>query len=173
MLKRRISLSKSLAIIGAAVTLGLPSLLWAQSWQESRPLEVARSHLAATTLNDEIYVAGGSGLLGPEGSFELYDPLSDYWIPLPSMPGGREQFGMAASGKRIYVSGGFMADGALLGNEELWSFEPDMRQWTKEADMPAPRAAHSMIAIGDKLYVFGGIGGLLKDVFVYDVAGRK
>jgi N-acetylneuraminic acid mutarotase len=154
--------------------LAIPTTLSAEEgWQDSKPIEVARSHLNATTFHDEIYVAGGAGLLGPEGAFELYDPLSDYWMPLPSLPGGREQFGMAASANRIFVSGGFMSDGAFLGNIELWSYEPEMRQWNKEPDMPGSRAAHSMVTVDDKLYVFGGIGDKLKDSFVFDLAERK
>lgn len=157
-----------------AVTLFLSVAASAQgSWRENRPMENGRSHLAAATIGEEVYVAGGAGVLGPVDAFELYDSIADFWIPLPTLPGGREQFGMAATGGKIFISGGFVKDQSGRASSELWIFETQSDQWRKALDMPSARAGHVMVAVGAKLYVMGGLSSEDTSIFIFNTATAK
>ena len=161
-------------LVVLAVALFFGSAALAQgSWRENRPMENGRSHLAAATIGEEVYVAGGSGLLGPLDAFELYDPIADFWIPLPTLPGGRERFGMAATGASVFLSGGYVSNASGGPSSELWIFETQSSQWRQAPDMPSARVGHVMVAVGAKLYVIGGIGSGDKNIFVFDTATAK
>ncbi len=158
-----------IAVLAACMFLGSDALAQA-GWREKGPMEKGRSHLAAAVIDGEIYVAGGTGVLGPLDIFELYDPIADYWIPLPALPGGREQFGMAAAAGKVFVSGGYIKDKSGSPNAELWIYRPEEGQWREGPDMPAARAGHVLVAMGGKLYVFGGIGKQATAVYAFDVS---
>lgn len=159
-------------LVGFLVFGAMPAVQ-AEGWSDHRRLEVARSHLSATTFNGEIYVAGGAGLIGPQDVFELYDPIADFWVPLPSLPGGREQFGMTSAAGRIYMSGGFTAEANGGAGDDFWSFDPNQLIWQAEPKMPGARAGHTLAAAGNSLYVIGGSGGGTSSTLVFDVETRK
>ncbi len=161
-----------LVVLAATLFFGTAALAQG-SWRENRPMESGRSHLAAATIGEEVYVAGGAGVLGPVDAFELYDPIADFWIPLPTLPGGREQFGMAATGGKVFVSGGFVNDQSGRASSELWIFETQSSQWRKALNMPSARAGHVMVAVGAKLYVMGGLGSEDTSIFIFDTATAK
>ena len=161
------------ALLAGAASLSPLSQATADSWTEHRQLEVARSSLRAVTFNDEIYVAGGAGLLGPQDVFELYDPIADFWVPLPSMPGGREQFGMSSAVGRIYVGGGYTAGGDGAPSADMWSFDPIQSIWQSAPGMPEGRAGHTMAAVENALYVIGGVGPAASKTLVLDIDSGK
>jgi hypothetical protein len=82
------------------------------SWSNSTELRlpVAEAALSAITVNGKIYVMGGefTGLATPipYGINEVYDPNSNTWNTLASMPSATVGFAMTAVGDKIYVMGG-------------------------------------------------------------------
>ena len=141
-------------------------------WLENRPMEIGRSHLSAAALAGEIYVAGGTGILEPLDNFELYDPLADHWIPQPALPGGREQFAMAASDGLIFISGGFTKEAVGRPSSEFWVYDPEVAQWRDGPDLPTARAGHVMVAYEGRLFLLGGVGARAAGVDVYEVANK-
>jgi len=160
-------------LLACFFALGVAPVATAEGWSDHKRLEVARSHLSATTFNGEIYVAGGAGLIGPQDVFELYDPIADFWVPLPSLPGGREQFGMTNAAGRIYISGGYTAEVNGSASDDVWSFDPNQLIWQAEPKMPGARAGHTMAAVGSMLYVIGGVGAGASNTLVFDTETRK
>lgn len=157
-------------LLAAALALTSAGPVGAQGrWLENRPMEVGRSHLSAAELAGDIYVAGGTGILEPLDIFELYDPIADHWIPLPALPGGREQFAMAAANGRVFVSGGFTEEAAGQPSAELWIYDANEAQWRQGPDMPAARAGHAMVAYEEQLYVIGGQGASVTAVHKFDI----
>lgn len=129
--------------------------------------------MGAAVLDGEIYVAGGTGILGPIATFEVYDPKVDHWRPLPALPSGRQQFGMAAFDGRVVVTGGFEADAPSAESAEMWVYDPRASQWVLGSPMPGGRAGHALVAAENKLYVIGGMGKNAERIFVYDLKSRS
>lgn len=65
------------------------------SWQESSPMTVGRAFCKISMLDDKLYVVGGirrvKGGLSPLQSAEVYDPQTDSWTAMPSMPFSKAQ----------------------------------------------------------------------------------
>ncbi len=161
---------KLLALCVFSISLiGVSFVAKAGTWFENQPMDSARAKLSAAEVHGDIFVAGGAGISGPRSSFDLYDPASDMWRPLPPMPVGREQFGMAASNGVVYVSGGLAGnDRHAIVSKDLWAYDPLRTLWIKKALMPFARRGHTMVTVGSKLYVIGGEGQSSGKVQVYN-----
>lgn len=155
---------------------GLAATAAAADWREGAPMAAARAFAAAAGAGDTLFVAGGAGLTGPVSDFSAYDAIGDIWRPLPSMPVGRQSFGMAAAADGgIYVSGGFVADGESGGEadgpaRDFWRYDIASAVWLRLPDMPAARARHAMAADGGRVFVIGGEGPNASRVMVFDIA---
>jgi N-acetylneuraminic acid mutarotase len=145
----------------------------AGSWSDRRPMDDGRSHLGAAAIGEYVYVAGGSGRLGPSRAFEAYDTFADHWRPLPVMPKGIEQFGMAALGKHIYVSGGYSEASGSRPIADVSVFDTDTARWDSLPPMPQGRAGHALVAFGGALYVFGGAGSERDHIYRYNPSRKQ
>ena len=129
-------------------------------------MSVARSHHAVAVVDGKIYAIGGWDAADGQylDSVETYDPQTDSWQQVASMPHARHSHAAAAMGGKIYVSGG---DSPGDGGEHhetvstLMVFDPQADTWTQLEDMDKCRADHASAAIGGKLYVFGGYAQVL------------
>nr|XP_020144117.1 actin-binding protein IPP [Microcebus murinus] len=102
-----------------------------------------------------IYVVGGISNEGIElRSFEVYDPLSKRWSPLPPMGTRRAYLGVAALNDCIYSIGGWNETQDALHTVEKYSFEEE--KWVEVASMKVPRAGMCVVAVNGLLYVSGG-----------------
>jgi len=141
----------------------------AAEWTEGTPIVEARAFGAAAAQGETVYVAGGAGLERPVADFMAYDTIGDIWRPLPTMPTGRQGFGMAAAiDGGVYVSGGYAGEDFDTPSAELWRYDMANAVWVRMSDMPAGRARHGMASVDGKLYVVGGEGPNASRVFVYD-----
>lgn len=136
-------------------------------WRAGPALSHARAGLAAATLDERIYAAGGAGLVDPRDDFEVYDPATGRWSPRPALPEGLERFAMAQVGGRLYVAGGYSADSGSEPIAAVWSYDPEANLWRSEPEMPGAKASFSMLAHDGKLYAFGGEDGA-PGLFVHD-----
>jgi len=59
------------------------------SWRSGAPLPVPRSGMGVASSGDAILVTGGEGIEGLYVDVNRYDPVTDAWDALPSLPGGR------------------------------------------------------------------------------------
>lgn len=144
---------------------------WAKKQTMPRPLH----HTSQTELDGKIYMFGGFAAgtadgLGwkPSDAASEYDPATDQWRELPSLPTPRgAPIAVTLDGKLYVVGGGAMPAGkppaplgfasphAVVGTVEM--FDPARNLWRKLADMPTPRNHVAGIgAIGGKIYVVGG-----------------
>lgn len=157
------------------IAAGLPAAAHAAEWREAAPMAAARAFAAAAGSSETLYVAGGAGLTGPVSDFSAYDAIGDIWRPLPSMPVGRQNFGMtAAADGGVYISGGFVDDDAGGSRaRDFWRYDLQSAVWVQLPDMPAERARHGMAAVGGRIYVIGGEGDNASRVMVFDIAERQ
>lgn len=67
----------------------------ANTWNEATSMSVGRAYCKTGILNDKLYVVGGvsraRGGLTPLQSAEVFDPTTDTWSEVPSMPFSRAQ----------------------------------------------------------------------------------
>jgi len=157
----------TLLAFAAVPSLGLHGPAYAD-WLEGAPIAQARAFGAAASIGDTVYVAGGAGIEATVADFAAYDTIGDIWRPLPTMPSGRQGFGMAALDGAIYVSGGYAGDEFDQPSRELWRYDAVTAVWLQMPDMPSARARHGMAAIDGKLYVIGGEGPNASRVLVFD-----
>lgn len=111
----------------------------------------------------------------PENLWQLYDPLRDLWITLPVLPSKIKHlshFGtVSTAGKLFVLGGGSDAVDPLTGDQdgsfatnEVWSYDPVIRQWASRASMLVPRAMFACCALNGKIVVAGGFTSCRKSI---------
>ncbi|GAB2282355.1 F-box/kelch-repeat protein skip30 [Dionaea muscipula] len=153
--------------------------LVSHSWRSavrSRELFKARMEVGST---EELLCASA---FEPENLWQLYDPLHDLWITTPVLPSKirhLSRFGaVSTAGKLFVLGGGSDAVDPLTGDQdgnfatnEVWSYDPIMRQWAQCAPMLVPRAMFACCVLGGKIIVAGGFTSSRKSISqaeVYD-----
>ena len=79
---------------------------------------------------------------------------------LAQSPFERSEVGAARVGDRIYVVGGFLADGRTTGRMAAYDISED--EWRTRRSLPKPANHPGVTSWGGKLYVLGGQRGLDK-----------
>ena len=102
-----------------------------------------------------VYVLGGSD---PDGTslrmVHAYDPRTDAWKQLASMPTARHLHGSAALDGKIYLMGGRSGYGSVLSSAAVYDSHSD--SWQPVAEMASGRARCAAAAAAGKIYVIGG-----------------
>ena len=147
--------------------LALAPLAWSQgspaaavaTWTTAAAAGVARQELYPEVLGGKIYVAGGllSPNTGYSAHFEAYDPETDAWARLATLPQARHHMTLTAVGGQLYGVGGF------TGGFPVWQAQPTMfiydparNAWRAGTDLATPRAEGIAAAVDGKLYLIGG-----------------
>ena len=133
---------------------------------------------AVTAHGGKLYVFGGStsSFTGAVPNAGVFDPATNAWTPLPSLPTARGGATAQAIGTKIYVVGGLTAAGVSLDTTDV--FDTGTGTWSSTSAMSTRRDNAGSAALGGKLYVFGGgtrnVGGYanhtLNSVEMYDPA---
>ena len=95
-------------------------------------------------------------------SCERYDPATDAWEPLPSMPTGRSGSGVAMLDGKLWVAGGFNSEGGFglagdLATVEV--FDPESNTWDQsKADTIHRRWGPAVAVLDGELHAVGGVG---------------
>ncbi len=93
------------------------------------------------------------------------------WASLAKAPTPRTEVAAAAAGGRIYVIGGYTADGATVPTVEVLDIATG--QWERGPDLPVA-VNHAMAStVDDTLYVFGGyLAGNVPSASAYRLEGN-
>ena len=133
------------------------------AWARVASLPVARSSHTATLFAGKIYVLGGDQVVvdpeWAEGSrvtrcVDMYDFATDSWQQMAAMPKAKFAHTAAMLGGKIYVTGGYDADG--VSTDCCGAYDPVTNTWTTLATLSEPRCNHASAVFNGKLYVFGG-----------------
>src|SRR3954468_20780869 len=138
---------------------GASLLALSNTWASKRPIPVARFNHQAATLNNVIYVVGGSGpnCCVPLQRVDAYDVMTNSWSARRAMPSGRfDANGASVIGNRIYVSGG--RGSSLTLTKTLFVYNAGTDAWGRRADMPEVGGCGAQGVIAGKLYVYAGCG---------------
>ncbi len=161
-------------------------------WYQGATMPTKRQHISCAVVDDKIYVIGGfENICCPpfpercdwntcadiSGKNEVYNPVTDTWESLASMPTPRHGLDMASVHGKIYVIGGMGTEASIwepLNTVE--SYDPKSNEWSKKENMPTPRDGYGYSVINNKIIVFGGwIDEKLQttSVIVYDVRSNR
>lgn len=137
-------------------------------WHALAALPTARSGLAVTAYENQVYAIGGDSAQGVTGVLERYDPANDSWIELAKKPVPVADVNAAVIGGKIYVPGGRTSTGTITNVLEIY----DTRQgvWEEGKNLPVAISAYAMASFEGQLYMFGGWDGkkYLNSVFTYN-----
>ena len=115
----------------------------------------------------------------PTGRSFVYDPASDTWTPIASLPGGGlTHAGIATDGTNIFIVGGYPKDaagtGEVHGTTKAWKYTPPTNRYDSLPDLPAARGSGQLEYLNGQLHYFGGTDVNWRDVtnhYVLDVKG--
>ena len=138
-------------------------------WSTVASLPMPLNHPNSAVVNGKIYVMGGLTTTADPtfwqatGSCFMYDPSSNKWTTVATMPKGRE-IGSASVGVRgttIYLAGGLSNTSLTPADEEgtvgiFTSFCTQTKKFTTLPNMPAGRDHAGVGLIDNNLYVLGG-----------------
>ncbi|MFI6060376.1 carboxypeptidase regulatory-like domain-containing protein [Streptomyces sp. NPDC051286] len=125
---------------------------------------------AVATIDGKVYsVAGADGTHILSKAY-VYHPGAQGWSALPNLSVAREAPQAAAYGGKLYVFGGWGANGNPVAKTEI--YDPLTGAWSTGADNPKPYAGAAVTVLGGKIYIAGGCASACgtTDVQVYDPA---
>ncbi len=117
---------------------------------------------AAVTYDDKIYISGGEDPLSAK-TFEVYNPSTDSWSPLPDMQYERSSHCIAVCGTKIYSMGGNGYPGIV---EE---YDINEGKWTTLSRAPLAINSIAAATIGSKIYLSCKGDNTSVDLWEYDV----
>jgi len=144
---------------------------WIGGGCSAMPVAASQMAVVAVTSGPHpgIYLFGGSVTANPGVTTQVlrYDPVSNTYTPVASLPSGRKQSTAVFTNGLIYVMGGGDSNGAISEN---LAYDPAGDSFTAKASSPLTLAGHSsVVASNGSVYVTGGStnpNGLL----IYDPA---
>ena len=129
-----------------------------------------RDHLGSIVYDNKIYVIGGymyeAGWANGQRTdvVEVYDPTSNSWSTLASMPTARE-CDAALIDDKIYVFGGYDGSSGLKA-VEIYDIEND--SWSKASDMPYDLSAYHLASFENFVFLFGDYDAHIDEVNMYN-----
>lgn len=132
-------------LAGAVCLDAMPAVPAGGTWSAGAAMPQPQSEMAYATLQGATYVAGGFG--DPQG-FKRYDPLSDSWTTLASLPGARHHaLGVAWGFDHLYVAGGYVYDTGETASGG-WRYIVPLDRWEPVAALPQVAASGAAALAG-------------------------
>ena len=142
------------------------------TWRTLAPAGQARQEVAVTSLDGKVYLIGGIGATSVSSAMEEYDPVTNQWRFLASLPEPLHHHVAVSHGGFIYVFGGYRSL-AFDSTNVAYRYDPITDRWTSLAPMPSPRGSPAGAVIGDRLYVVGGASPQTNSLIAYIPAENR
>lgn len=130
-----------------------PKLKELNTIRVGREIIQPRLGFKAVTVNNKIYILGGYGR-GYINTIEAYDPLSDNWEIVTTMPTARLQPAVVVGGSKIYIIGGYNQEEHTLNSVDVYDTAND--SWESMESMPTKRSGATSVIHQNEIYVIGG-----------------
>eukprot|EP01025_Chloroclados_australasicus_P055870 TRINITY_DN6861_c0_g1_i5.p1 TRINITY_DN6861_c0_g1~~TRINITY_DN6861_c0_g1_i5.p1 ORF type:complete len:457 (-),score=56.08 TRINITY_DN6861_c0_g1_i5:423-1793(-) len=104
---------------------------------------------------EKLCFAGGMDSSGWIQTISIFEPSSQQWCDLPSLPVSMSQFECAQLGNKLVVAGGRDLSGTLC-NAQVHALNLENGEWSQGADMLSAKYGHAMVVLNDKIYTIGG-----------------
>jgi N-acetylneuraminic acid mutarotase len=142
------------------------------SWTEQAPYPIAVSGNAVASVGGNVYSFGGITNNVAIASAYKYDPATNTWTPITSLPAPRGWFSATSDGTYIYLLGG--VDQNFNTTATLWRYDPVSN--TYNTGLPSytiPTYFHASAYLNGKIYRIAGRAiGTDFHVEVYDIASN-
>ena len=149
------------------------------TWENRTSIPTTRSGLQANVVDGKIYVIGGQipsalGVINPSSANDVYDPATDSWSKMVSIPTPVMGYASAVLDNKIYIIGGGNTGGPDYSPiNQVQIFDPKTNQWTNGTPIPtgivsARACATTGLSAPKRIYV---IGGALTYSFRYAATG--
>jgi hypothetical protein len=142
-------------------------------WASKTPMPTPRYWFAITVYQNKIYTLGGRlGWTQEDGTVdsnanEVYDPATDTWKILSSMPTNISDVNANVVHGKIYMIGGVNHQFPLLSINEMYDVAMD--EWTNRTTMPYPVSSYASAVVDYRIYIVGGLGSLVNNqTQIYD-----
>lgn len=136
------------------------------TWRTAASMPNPRNHLGGAVINNKIYAVGGQlfeeGDADVQTDVHVYNPVTDQWSQVASLPKARSQMGSATfvMDDRIIVAGGEDIPNRAL--DDVTAYDPTTDTWTALTPLPTARRS--------------GVAGVVGSEFIYttgwDLAGQ-
>jgi hypothetical protein len=137
------------------------------TWETKTPMPTPRDHLQANIVDSRIFLIGGQtqqpldDLTAEHTSnlTEVYDPATDSWTTMASIPNAVYSYASVVVDGKIYVISGMYANSSLSNLVQI--FDPQTNSWSFGKPIPTPMnlaaaGATTGIVAPKRIYVFGG-----------------
>jgi N-acetylneuraminic acid mutarotase len=145
------------------------------AWETKTPMPTPRNYLQANIVDNKIYLVGGLAQqeleYPPSNHFsdanEVYDPQTDTWTTMASIPTPVWGYCSAVFDNKIYIISGWSGDSSLIWGQRaslsslVQIFDPNTNSWTTGTSIPTPVTLAGCGATDgtmapSRIYVFGG-----------------
>ena len=145
-------------------------------WEQRSPYPLPATEVSGAAINGFVYVVCGLTAQGSTNRLFRYDPRTDSWTELASLPvqGGADHCNAAATGGKLYVLGAIRI-GSSFVDGDTWEYDPARDHWEIVGRMSTPRGASGVASTGRNIYVAGGLtaAGSVSDFEVFDTERRQ
>lgn len=121
------------------------------SWQSGPQLPLGLDHPSATTLDGQLYIAGGH--TNGVDSARLFRLDGDHWTGLASMHYARGGHALIAFQGKLYAVGG---NNSRINVPQVEAYDPSANGWSVVTSLPDPRNHLMGFALSDRFCVAGG-----------------
>lgn len=150
----------------AALALVASPALAAAQWIDRAPLPAPRQEVAVAAFDGRACVIGGFALGTIVATVECWEPSSDAWLPLASLPVPLHHTAAATVAGTLFAFGGW-PDFFQTPSAALYAYDAVADEWNERAPLPTARGSPAAVELGGKLYAIGGFPNE-SDVAVYD-----
>ncbi len=144
------------------------------AWSRAAPLPEGRTEIAVATDGRLIYViggfaqdAGGRRAAAPRAMY-VYDPAGDRWSWLGDIPEGVNHTGLAVSGARLYIVGGFR-EASFEPVAAVHAYDISRKTWTRAADLPTARGALAVAIVDGRVHAIGGTDANRRSLTTHEI----
>ncbi len=122
------------------------------------PLPGPRWFAGCAALNGKVYVIGGTDGRRDIARVDRYDPNTNTWDTVASLPVPAQALAAAVFDNELYAVGGYCAssDGRYLRSSFRFVPEPGPGHWVRTDSLGLPRASLGLAAAAGRLYAVGG-----------------
>jgi N-acetylneuraminic acid mutarotase len=123
-------------------------------WRNVAPLPHGLNHPAAVGYHGKVFTFGGFSAQNNAAVAEanVYDPSTNAWSPLPSLPHPLGSVSAAVLGDEIHLVGG--RDAHSVGTHV--AYDPGVKRYSVRAPLPVGRDHMGLVAYNGRLYAIGG-----------------
>ena len=141
-------------------------------WHDVAPLPRGLNHVGAVGYRGKIYTFGGFAAQNnaPVSDANVYNPQTNRWAPIASLPGPLGSVSVAVLGREIHLVGGR----AVHSLPTHLVYDPVMNRYSARAPLPVGRDHMGLTAFDGSLYAIGGrIDTSLRNTAYVDVYDPK